>query len=75
MADRYDRRQVLLGSAITSAGATALVLLIVQTDSSLYALLASSAFVAAAASPIRPASGALIPEVVAESATWSPRTV
>lgn len=67
LADRYDRRQVLLVSALASAVATFGMVVIVRTDASLYLLLAVSALVSAAAAPIRPASGALIPEVVSES--------
>lgn len=67
IADRYDRRTVLVISGAVAFVATLLVALLVGTDAPLLAIVASAGLVAAACTPVRPASGALIPEVVDES--------
>lgn len=67
LADRFDRRRVLLVSALTSALVTVAIAVIVGLDAPLWLLLAASAGLSVAYSPVRPASGALIPEVVPES--------
>jgi MFS family permease len=67
LADRYDRRRVLLVSAAAATVATLLIAAIVESDGPLVLLLAASALLTAVCTPIRPTSGALIPEVVDES--------
>jgi MFS family permease len=67
LADRFDRRAVLIVSAVAAAAVTAPIALIVALDGPLWLLLAASGALAAVYTPIRPASGALIPEVVPES--------
>jgi MFS family permease len=67
LADRYDRRRVLLGSAVAATVATLGIAAIVKYDGSLWLLLGASAVLTAVCTPIRPTSGALLPEVVDES--------
>ncbi|MDT4937997.1 MAG: hypothetical protein QOG80_1668 [Pseudonocardiales bacterium] len=66
LADRYDRRTVLLVSSAAATLVTLGIAAIVQTDASLYLLAVGSAVLTAVCTPIRPTSGALIPEVVTE---------
>lgn len=67
LADRFDRRAVLLVSATAASGVTAVIAVVVGLDAPLWLLLVTSGALTAVCSPIRPASGALIPEVVPES--------
>jgi MFS family permease len=67
LSDRFDRRSVLLGSAVLATVATLAIALVVAVDGPLLLLVAAAAALSAVITPIRPASGALIPEVVAES--------
>ena len=67
LADRYDRRAVLLGSAVAAAGVTVGIAAIVSTDAPLWLLLVAGGALRAVCTPVRPASGALVPEVVPES--------
>jgi MFS family permease len=67
LADRYDRRRVLMGSAFAATLVTLVMALIVQTNGPLVLLVAVSVLLSAVCTPIRPGSGALIPEVVSES--------
>jgi CRP-like cAMP-binding protein/Na+/melibiose symporter-like transporter len=67
LADRYDRRRVLIVSA-TAAMVVALVLAaLVEWNAPLVTILIAAAVQRASATPVRPASGALIPEVTDES--------
>ena len=67
LADRYDRRSLLMGTAAVASVVTIGVALIVGYRGPLWLLLIGAAALAAVCSPTRPASGALIPEVVPES--------
>jgi MFS family permease len=67
LADRFDRRRVLMVSAVTSIVVMVGIAVIVGTDAPLWLLLAVSCVGTAVYTPVRPASGALIPEVVPES--------
>lgn len=67
LADRYDRRAVLVASGVTSLAATLAVAALIASDGPLLAILAAAGVLAATCTPVRPASGALIPEVVDES--------
>lgn len=67
LADRYDRRTVLAVSAWIASIVTVGIAVIVWTDAPLWMLLAGAAVLTAVCTPTRPASGALIPEVVPES--------
>jgi MFS family permease len=67
LADRFDRRAVLLGSAVVASAVTVAIAVVVGLDAPLWLLLVASGALTAVCSPIRPASGALIPEVVPES--------
>jgi len=67
VADRYDRRKVLMGSAAVATLVTLAMAVIVQTKAPLLLLVAVSALLSIVCTPVRPASGALIPEVVTES--------
>jgi MFS family permease len=66
LADRYERTRVLIVSALLSYFAMAGMALVIAADGPLVLLLALSAASAAAASPYRPAAGALTPEIVPE---------
>lgn len=67
LADRYDRRRVLMASAFLSMVVTLVLAALVQSNAPLAAILAGAGAVRAVWTPTRPASGALIPEVVPES--------
>jgi len=67
LADRYDRRVVLAASAWIAAVVTVGIAAIVWIDAPLWLLLVGAAMLTAVCTPMRPASGALIPEVVPES--------
>lgn len=67
LADRYDRRAVLVASGTISCAVTVLIALVVATDGPLLALVAAAGLLSATCTPVRPASGALVPEVVDES--------
>lgn len=67
LADRFDRRKVLVVSALVSAVLTVGIAVIVGVDGPLWLLLLVSCGSTAAYTPVRPASGALVPEVVPES--------
>ncbi|MDL9981382.1 MFS transporter [Microbacterium candidum] len=67
LADRYDRRSVLMVSASLAAVVTLGIAAVVAFNAPLWALLISVAVLTAVCSPVRPASGALIPESVPES--------
>jgi MFS family permease len=66
LADRYDRAKLLVASAAVSAVIALGMAWLVASDAPLLALVASSIVLTIASSPTRPASGALIPEVVTE---------
>ncbi|MDQ0614111.1 MFS family permease [Microbacterium sp. W4I4] len=67
LADRYDRRVVLAVSAWIAAVVTVGIAAIVWVEAPLWLLLVGVAMLTAVCTPMRPASGALIPEVVPES--------
>jgi len=67
LADRFDRRSVLFISALASAVVTVGMAVIVGLDGPLWLLLLAAAALGAVTTPVIPASGALIPEVVPES--------
>ena len=67
LADRFDRRRLLIVSALISAVVTFGIAAIVWLDAPLWMLLLAGAAVTVAYSPTRPAAGALIPESVPES--------
>ena len=67
LADRFDRRTVLIVSALLSAVIMVGMAVIVGVDGPLWLLLAVSCAGTMVYTPVRPASGALIPEVVPES--------
>ena len=67
LADRFDRRTVLVISALASAVVTVGMAVIVGLDRPLWLLLLAAAALGAVTTPVGPASGALIPEVVPES--------
>lgn len=67
LADRYDRRKVLVVSGALSTVVTLVIALLVENDGPLPAIVAVAGLLAAVCTPVRPASGALIPEVVDES--------
>ncbi|MEO7130596.1 MAG: MFS transporter, partial [Dermatophilaceae bacterium] len=67
LADRFDRRRVLIISALVSAAITVGMAVIVSVDGPLWLLLFASGALGAAYTPVRPAAGALTPEVVPES--------
>jgi MFS family permease len=67
LADRYDRRAVLLVSAVVAAAITVGVAVVVAVNAPIWLLLVTRGALSASCTPIRPASGALIPEVVPES--------
>ncbi|UNK70375.1 MFS transporter [Microbacterium sp. H1-D42] len=67
LADRYDRRLVLMVSAWLASAVTVGVAVIVWVEAPLWMLLLAAAVLTAVCAPVRPASGALIPEVVPES--------
>ncbi|MDT4922331.1 MAG: hypothetical protein QOG01_44 [Pseudonocardiales bacterium] len=66
LADRYDRAKLLVASAAVSAVIALGMAWLVASNAPLLALVASSVVLTIASSPTRPASGALIPEVVTE---------
>jgi MFS family permease len=67
LADRYDRRKVLVVSGALATVVTLVIALLVANDGPLLAIVAAAGVLAATCAPVRPASGALIPEVVDES--------
>jgi MFS family permease len=67
LADRYDRRKVLISSAGVAMIVTLVLAGLVATDAPLITIVVASGVLAAVCTPVRPASGALIPEVVDES--------
>ncbi|MGH8862010.1 MAG: MFS transporter, partial [Jatrophihabitantaceae bacterium] len=67
LADRYDRRRVLIASAAAGTVAALVIALVVAVDAPLVLLLITTGVLTAVCTPVRPASGALIPEVVDES--------
>lgn len=66
LADRYDRRQLLVVSALASMAAALLLAVLVASDAPVAAVLASAGLVRCFSTPVRPASGALVPEVTPE---------
>lgn len=67
LADRYDRRTLLMTSALVASAVTVGVAVIVGYRAPLWLLLIGSAALTAVCSPTRASSGALIPQVVPES--------
>lgn len=67
IADRYDRRSVLIWSATLSGIVTVGMAAVVQANAPLWLLLVAAAVLRVVYSPTRPATGALTPEVVPES--------
>lgn len=67
VADRYDRRAVLIWSAALSGLITLGIAAIVQSNAPLWTLLVGVGVLKVAYAPTRPAAGALTPEVVPES--------
>ncbi|MDQ6686222.1 MAG: MFS transporter [Actinomycetota bacterium] len=67
LADRYDRAKLLVGSAALSGVVAVGLAAMVALDAPLPALVGLSAVLTVVSAPTRPASGALVPEVVAES--------
>ena len=66
LADRYDRRSVLIGSASAALVVCVVLTVLVAADAPLVVIIIASGALAATVTPVRPASGALIPEVVDE---------
>ena len=66
LADRYERTRLMIVSALSSAAVMCVIAVVVGTNGPLALLLALRVVSAAAASPYRPASGALTPEIVGE---------
>jgi MFS family permease len=66
LADRYERTRLMIVSALSSAAVMCVIAVVVGTNGPLALLLALRVISAAAASPYRPASGALTPEIVGE---------
>jgi MFS family permease len=66
IADRYERTRVMVISALSSATVMAVIAVVVGTNGPVWTLIALSAISAIVASPYRPASGALTPDVVGE---------
>lgn len=67
LADRYDRRKVLIVSAASAMAVALIMAVVVAANAPLVVILISCAAQRAAATPVRPASGALIPEVTGET--------
>lgn len=65
-ADRYDRRRLLVAAALASAVVTVGIAVLVGTDGPLWLLILARVVLTATCAPTRPASGALLPDVVAE---------
>ena len=66
IADRFERTRVMVVSALSSATVMAVIAVVVGTNGPVWTLIALSAISAVVASPYRPASGALTPDVVSE---------
>jgi len=66
IADRFERTRVMVVSALSSAAVMAVIAVVVGTNGPVWTLIALSAISAVVASPYRPASGALTPDVVSE---------
>jgi MFS family permease len=66
MADRYERRKVLIVSALTSTVLMTGMAIVVAASAPVGLVLVLSALSSASLSPYRPAAGALTPEVVGE---------
>ena len=66
IADRYQRTTVMIVSSLTAAVLMAGMAVVVATDAPVVLILVLLALSAAALAPYRPASGALIPEIVGE---------
>jgi len=66
IADRYQRTTVMIVSSLTAAVLMAGMAVVVATDAPVVWILVLLALSAAALAPYRPASGALIPEIVGE---------
>jgi MFS family permease len=66
IADRFERTRVMVVSALSSAAVMAVIAVVVGTNGPVWTLIALSAISAIVASPYRPASGALTPDVVSE---------
>jgi MFS family permease len=66
LADRYERTRLMIVSALSSTAVMCVIAVVVGTNGPLALLLALRVISAAAASPYRPASGALTPEIVGE---------
>jgi MFS family permease len=66
LADRYERTRLMIASALSSTAVMCVIAVVVGTNGPLGLLLALRVISAAAASPYRPASGALTPEIVGE---------
>jgi MFS family permease len=66
ISDRYDRRRVVQVGALTSAAVAAVLTVLVAADAPLWTLLVCAAAVTVTSAVNRPASDALVPEVVSE---------
>ena len=66
IADRFERTRVMVVSALSSATVMAVIAVVVGTNGPVWTLIALSGISAVVASPYRPASGALTPDVVSE---------
>jgi len=66
IADRFERTRVMVVSALSSAAVMAVIAVVIGTNGPVWTLIALSAISAVVASPYRPASGALTPDVVSE---------
>ena len=66
IADRYQRTTVMIVSSLTAAVLMAGMAVVVATDAPVVLILVLLALSAAALAPYRPATGALIPEIVGE---------
>jgi MFS family permease len=66
ISDRYDRRTVALVGALVSAAVTVVLTVLVAVDAALWTLLVCAALLTVASSGNRPASDAMVPDVVSE---------
>jgi hypothetical protein len=66
IADRYERRSVLVACTIVSSGLLATTTIIVATDAPIWLLIITSTLTTISFVPDRPAASALIPEIVDE---------
>jgi CRP-like cAMP-binding protein/predicted MFS family arabinose efflux permease len=66
ISDRYDRRRVVQAGALVSAAVAAVLAALVAVDAPIPTLLVCAALLSVSSSVNRPASDALVPEVVSE---------